>query len=74
MQGCQPPMSLNIKIENWYSTTHDIICAKKKTLVYPNHQEFAMKQTRKKDVRIVTFDLIGLLSTNHINSYFTMAY
>ena len=33
-----------------------------------------MKQTRKKDVRIVTFDLIGLLPTNDINSYFTMAY
>ena len=45
-----------------------------KILVYPNHQKFAMKQTRKKDVRIVTFDLIGLLPTNHINSYFTMAY
>ena len=31
-----------------------------------------MKQTHKKDVRIVTFDLIGLLPTSHINSYFTM--
>ena len=31
------------------------------------HQEFAMKQKRKKDVVvIVSFDLIGLLPTNHI--------
>ena len=38
-----------------------------KILVDSNHQEFAMKQTRKKDiVGIVTFDLIGLLPTNHI--------
>ena len=44
----------------------------KKILVDPNHQEFAMKQTHKKDIRIVTFDLIGLLPTSHINSYFTM--
>ena len=34
-----------------------------------------MKQTRKKDlVGIVTFDLIGVLPTNRIISYFTMAY
>ena len=31
-------------------------------------------ETRKKDVFIVTFDLIGLLSTNHIIAYITMAY
>ena len=36
-------------------------------LVDSNHQEFAMKQKRKKDVvGIVSFDLIGLLPTNHI--------
>ena len=39
----------------------DVICAKKKT--------------REKDVvGIVTFDLIGLLHTNHIIAYITMAY
>ena len=38
-----------------------------KILVDSNHREFGMKQTRKKDmVGIVTFDLIGLLPTNHI--------
>ena len=31
-------------------------------------------ETRKKDVFIVTFDLIGLLPTNHIIAYVTMAY
>ena len=42
---------------------HDIICEKKK------------KNTRKNDVvGIVTFDLIGLLPTNHIIAYITMAY
>ena len=36
-------------------------------LVDSNHQEFAMKQKRKKNVVvIVSFDLIGLLPTNHI--------
>ena len=36
-------------------------------LVDSNHQEFAMKQKCKKDaVVIVSFDLIGLLPTNHI--------
>ena len=46
-----------------------------KILVDSNQQEFAMKQTRKKDlVGIVTFDLIGVLPTNRIISYFTMAY
>ena len=36
-------------------------------LVDSNHQEFAMKQKPKKDVvGIVSFDLIGLLPTNHI--------
>ena len=39
---------------------HDIICKKKHT---------------KKDVLgIVTFDLIGLLTTSHIIAYITMAY
>ena len=31
-------------------------------------------ETRRKDVFIVTFDLIGLLPTNHIIAYVTMAY
>ena len=31
-------------------------------------------EARKKDVFIVTFDLIGLLPTNHIIAYVTMAY
>ena len=31
-------------------------------------------KTREKDVGIVTFDLIGLLPTNHIIAYITMAY
>ena len=31
-------------------------------------------ETRKKDVFIVTFDLIGLLPTNHFIAYVTMAY
>ena len=37
---------------------HDVIC----------------KKRHKKDVGIVTFDLIGLLPTNHINAYITMSY
>ena len=42
-------------------TAHYVICAKKKT--------------REKDgVGIVTFDLTGLLATNHIIAYITMAY
>ena len=57
----------------WDSTTHDIIV--QKILVDSNQQEFAKKQTPKKDlVGIVTFDLIGVLPTNRIISYFTMAY
>ena len=33
------------------------------------------KKTREKDVvGIVTFDLTGLLTTNHIIAYITMAY
>ena len=28
------------------------------------------QKTRKKDVGIVTFDLIGLLATNHVNSLY----
>ena len=31
-------------------------------------------ETHKKDVFIVTFDLIGLLPTNHIIAYVTMAF
>ena len=55
MQGCQPPTSLNI--ENWFV----------QILVDSNHQELAMKQKPQKDViDIVSFDLIGLLPTNHI--------
>ena len=40
-------------------TTHDIICA---------------KNGKKDVVGIVTFDLIGLLPTNHFTAYITMAY
>ena len=60
----------------WDSTTHDIIkFFVQKILIDSNQQEFAMKQTCKKDlVGIVTFDLIGVLPTNRIISYFTMAY
>ena len=48
-------------------------------LVDSNHQEFAMKQKRKKDVVdvvvVVSFDLIGLLPTNHYLRYLQiMAY
>ena len=32
------------------------------------------KKTHEKDVGIVTFDLIGLLPTNHIIAYITMSY
>ena len=36
---------------------------------------FLGEKTREKDVvLIVTFDLIGLLPTNHIIAYITMAY
>ena len=46
-----------------------------KILVDSNQQEFAMKQTRNKDlVGIVTFDLIGVLPTDRVISYFTRAY
>ena len=41
-------------------TAHNVICGKK---------------TREKDVvGIVTFDLTGLLTTNHIIAYITIAY
>ena len=37
--------------------------------------DFICKKRHKKDVvGIVTFDLIGLLPTNHINAYITMSY
>ena len=46
-----------------------------KILVDSNQQEFSMKQTRNKDlVGIVTFDLIGVLPTDRVISYFTRAY
>ena len=35
---------------------------------------FFFKKREKDVVRIVTFDLIGLLPTNHIIPYITMAY
>ena len=41
---------------------NDVICEKKKK-----------KNTKKDVVGIVTFDLIGLLPTNHIIAYITMA-
>ena len=34
-----------------------------------------LQKTREKDVvGIVTFDLIGLLTTNHVSAYISMAY
>lgn len=46
-----------------------------KILIDSNHQEFDMKQMRQKYVVcIVLFDLVGLLPSNHIISYFTKVY
>ena len=63
---------LIIKFFDWIpkdSTTHDIICAKN------THWLQSAGKTRKKDlVGIRTFDLIGVLPTNCIIPYFTMAY
>ena len=60
-QGCQPPMTSNI--ENW------------RWRDYKWRHLWKKKKTRKKEVvGIVTFDLIGLLPTNHSIAYITMAY
>ena len=64
-QSCQPPTSSNI--ENWWGrddshNAHVTWC-------------HLRKKTSEKDVvGIVTFDLIGLLGTNNIIAYITMAY
>ena len=42
------------------TTAHDVVCEK--------------KMREKDDVGIVTFDLIGLLPTNHIIAYITITY
>ena len=66
-QGCQPPTSLNIKNwwgrdDKWHHNAHST-------------WRYLWKKKRKKDVvEIVTFDQIGLLPTNHIIAYITMAY
>ena len=59
VQGCQPPTSSNGEgmIDDVIITAHYVICEKK---------------TLEKDVvGIVTFDLTGLLPTNHIIAYIT---
>ena len=66
-QSCQPPTSSNI--ENWREWDdrwrHN---ARQVT-------SFVKKKTRETHVvGILTFDLIGLLPTNHIIAYITMAY
>ena len=60
-QGCQSPMSSNIEIDD--------------VIMHSVWRHFFFLKKREKDVvRIVTFDLIGLLPTNHIIPYITMAY
>ena len=65
-QGCQPPTSSNI--ENNYDgegMIGDIIM----------HGRLCKKKMRKKDVvGIVPFDVTGLLPTDHVIAYITMAY
>ena len=56
------PQRLQIlRIDREGMNRHDVICAKKKTC-------------EKDVVGIVTFDLIGLLPTNHIIAHITVAY
>ena len=44
-------------------------------IMHAAHDVICEKKTREKDVvGIVTFDLTGLLSPNHIIAYITMAY
>ena len=55
-------------------STHDVICAKK-ILIDSGHHKFVMTESaRKRCCWHCTFDLIGLLPTNHIIAYITMAY
>ena len=66
-QGCQPLAASNI--ENWWGVgdrwRHNA----------GHMTSFLEKKTCRKDVvLIVTFDLIGLLPTNHIIAYITMVY
>ena len=66
-QGYQPPTSSNI--ENWWGVGdrwhHNAGHIK---------SFFGKKKCEKDVVLIVTFDLIGLLPTNHIIAYITKAY
>ena len=67
IQGCQPHTSSNI--ENWWERGDR----------WPHNAQHMMSFVEKKKcekdvVGIVTFDLIGLLPTNHIIAYITMAY
>ena len=63
MRGCQPPTSID---GEW--VIDDVI-------MEATWRHFWGKKRREKDVvLIVTFDLIGLLPTNHIIAYITMAY
>ena len=38
------------------------------------HMTSFVQKKHEKDIGIITFDLIGLLPTNHIIAYITMAY
>ena len=52
--------------------THDVIFAK--DTVDSDRPELAMTQNARKRCCCTTFDLIGLLPTNHIIAYSIMAY
>ena len=43
-------------------------------IIHETWRHFCTKTLEKDVIRIVTFDLIGLLPTNHITGYITMAY
>ena len=51
---------------------HDVIFAK--DTVDSDHHKFAITQNARKRCCCTTFDLIGLLHTNHIIAYSIMAY
>ena len=62
-QGCQPP-----EVFKYWEMVDDVI------LHWP-WCHFAKKRAKKMLLsRIVTFDLIGLLATNHVIAYISMAY
>ena len=64
-------------IEKGWQMTYDTwLHFHKKLLVdFDHHDNLRWHKMRRKDVvGIVTFDLIGLLLTNHITAYITMAY